>query len=396
MPRNELILSAFVASPGDVSEERTLLENIVNEINMTWRKKLNVSIELLKWETHVTPGSGSDPQKVINENIGDDYDIFIGIMWQRFGSATSTHESGTAEEFSRAYERWEDDPASVEIMFYFNKNGVSLDDLDMEQAAKIKTFKKNLGEEGTLYWNYKDLDNFEKLLRVHLSRVIQKWVGSTEKSKSTDLVKTNENRSQKPSDDDSLGLIDLLDSASESIAASTESTARIAEAMEIIGEQARMRTGELGELEHDDKGRILDLNSAKRIFNRSAEDLDRFSVSLKHEIPISRQHLSAIAGLCSDLATVMNDFDSGDNENLEGLEDMLTKLIKAMKPVPESVYGLRDNIASMPRVSVKYNRAKRNAVKLLDSYLDVLTESSALLKESKAIVQGLYDSIIDV
>ena|SRR3989337_1199459 len=33
-------------------------------------------------ETHTYPGIGEDAQDVINKQIDDDYDIFIGLMWK--------------------------------------------------------------------------------------------------------------------------------------------------------------------------------------------------------------------------------------------------------------------------------------------------------------------------
>ena len=73
-------------------------------------------LELLRWETSTRPGIGSEPQDIINSQIGDEYDVFIGILWGRIGSPTSKADSGTLEEFERARARWEADSGSVEII----------------------------------------------------------------------------------------------------------------------------------------------------------------------------------------------------------------------------------------------------------------------------------------
>ena len=57
------------------------------------------------------------PQGIINKQIGE-YDIFIGMMWKRFGTPTGKAGSGTEEEFRLAYEYWET-TKSVMILFYF-------------------------------------------------------------------------------------------------------------------------------------------------------------------------------------------------------------------------------------------------------------------------------------
>src|SRR5437870_2760491 len=71
----------FVASPGDVQSERDQLVKVVRELNLTIgaiAPEKNVVLELVRWETHVHPGLGSDAQKVVNSQIGE-YDIFVGL-----------------------------------------------------------------------------------------------------------------------------------------------------------------------------------------------------------------------------------------------------------------------------------------------------------------------------
>jgi hypothetical protein len=99
MAKRPTILQVFVASPGDVADERAVLNDLVNEFNITWGDTHNVRLEILKWETHSRPGIGPGPQELINQQLGDTYDIFVGIMWGRFGTPTNVAESGTEEEF---------------------------------------------------------------------------------------------------------------------------------------------------------------------------------------------------------------------------------------------------------------------------------------------------------
>jgi hypothetical protein len=78
-------LRIFVASPSDVTLEREILEGVVKELNDIWATKdVGIILQLIRWETHVYPGFGPYPQAVINEQVGDDYDIFVGVLWTRF------------------------------------------------------------------------------------------------------------------------------------------------------------------------------------------------------------------------------------------------------------------------------------------------------------------------
>ena len=69
-PRTISLLKIFVASPGDVSEERAVLEEVVRELNLTLPRNLGVMLELVRWETHAMPGMEADVQDVINRQIG--------------------------------------------------------------------------------------------------------------------------------------------------------------------------------------------------------------------------------------------------------------------------------------------------------------------------------------
>ena len=46
-------------------------------------------LELLRWERDTSPAFGKDPQSVINKQIPQDFDIIIGILLHRIGSATA-------------------------------------------------------------------------------------------------------------------------------------------------------------------------------------------------------------------------------------------------------------------------------------------------------------------
>jgi hypothetical protein len=132
----------FVASPSDVSDERSRIEDVVGEINLTLAGASSQRLEIVKWETHSIPGLGADAQDVINRTTPHDFDIFIGLMWQRFGTPTNRAESGTLEEFENAKERHDADPNAVDVMFYFKNKPVPIDELDPEQLAKVQAFKK--------------------------------------------------------------------------------------------------------------------------------------------------------------------------------------------------------------------------------------------------------------
>jgi len=133
------LFKIFLASPGDTSDERNSAEDVIDEINKTTGPRDNYRLELLKWETDTYSAVGEDGQDVINKQIGIDYQIFVGVMWKKFGSPTKRTGSGTEEEFKLAYERHEK-KKDIHIMFYFNTAPIP-QDADLVQAQKVKEFR---------------------------------------------------------------------------------------------------------------------------------------------------------------------------------------------------------------------------------------------------------------
>ena len=128
-------IRVFVASPGDVSIERDELSKVIGELNTTVAVYKDCILELVRWETHCSPRMGR-PQSIINDQVGS-YDIFIGIMWKRFGSPTGKSDSGTEEEFRIAYGLWEENN-EIPILFYFSQKPYKLASAeDVQQCGKV-------------------------------------------------------------------------------------------------------------------------------------------------------------------------------------------------------------------------------------------------------------------
>src|SRR4051794_25538795 len=98
MPQIQLT-RVFIASPRDVSREREIVKEVLDAINRTMGLERGVMFQTVGWETDSFPAYGKDPQSLINEQVAnmEEVDLFVGIMWNRFGSATPRAGSGTEE-----------------------------------------------------------------------------------------------------------------------------------------------------------------------------------------------------------------------------------------------------------------------------------------------------------
>jgi hypothetical protein len=157
--------TVFVASPSDVKKERDLLENVIEEVNLTHGAPLGYELELWKYEDNAFPSAGK-PQDVIN-SIAKPYQLFIGIMWKRFGTPTSNSGSGTEEEYNKAFEAWQKKQV-IDIMFYFCKKPVSPNSLEeIEQIGKVFKFKEAMNSKSFI-WDYNNPKDFQEKIRKHL------------------------------------------------------------------------------------------------------------------------------------------------------------------------------------------------------------------------------------
>ncbi|MBI4001993.1 MAG: DUF4062 domain-containing protein [Nitrospira defluvii] len=176
----------FVASPGDVQSERESLGKAIVEVNQTHGQPLGYLLDLVQWKSHAVPDA-KPPQSAINDQLGD-YDIFIGIMWRRFGTPTGVAGSGTEEEIRRAYRRWEEDER-LPVMLYFSQKQFMPANVDEnDQMRKVLLLRQELSGK-SLVWEYQGPEVFEETIRKHLclrmSRIMNDKTRSTSQTKSS-------------------------------------------------------------------------------------------------------------------------------------------------------------------------------------------------------------------
>ncbi|WP_245395679.1 HEAT repeat domain-containing protein [Anthocerotibacter panamensis] len=168
------ILRVVVASPGDVQAERDFLPKVLEELNRSTAADRNLILELYRWEIDSYPGFHTDgPQGLIDPILCiENSNIFIGILWKRFGKPTKDGTTGTEHEFNTAYEAWKKNQ-SPHIMFYFNQKSYTPNSIEeLEQHKQVFQFRESFPEEG-LRWKYTGTDEFESLVRQHLTNFLR-------------------------------------------------------------------------------------------------------------------------------------------------------------------------------------------------------------------------------
>ena len=171
--KQKQILRIVLSSPGDVKEERRVMEDVIEELNRGIALDRNLLLELSRWETDAYPGFHAEgPQGLIDPILKiEDCDILLGIFWKRFGTPTKDALSGTEHEIRMAIKSWEQHERP-QIMMYFKEAKFETQDREeWKQYDLVLRFRKGFPKEG-LYWPFKGPE-FEKLARNHLANLIR-------------------------------------------------------------------------------------------------------------------------------------------------------------------------------------------------------------------------------
>lgn len=386
MVRQEHVLSVFVASPSDVEAERGKLEDVIRELNVAWSRELGIRLELVQWETHSYPGFGTDAQDVINDQIPNDYDLFVGIMWCRYGTPTGRAGSGTIEEFERAKYRYDHDKNSVQLMVYFKDEPVPPSQLDLKQYASVKSFQSSLGPAGGLYWKFDEINQFEKLIRLHLTRQVQAWKSRMNLTSTAMPVDTKD---EKQPDEDDEGILDLMEVFQDRFAELPDILDRITDATEELGRKFVIRNDELNALPKDARGKP-DQHDAKRLLEKLASDMNLYTARLEAELPLYSTAINTGINAFIKATTMSVDLNN-DFDDVEQALNAVNSLRSTLATSRHHVVDFRQMIASSPRTTTTWNKARRSTVAAMDKLLTELTNSDVLLAESAKVIGGLLE-----
>lgn len=367
MARNETILNVFIASPSDVSDERKILDSVISELNKTWSKSLKLRLEPIKWETDTHPNFGTYSQDVINTQIEDEYDIFVAIFWSKVGTQTPAADSGTIEEFQRAYKKYKNGK-KIDIMIYFKDQPIPPSKMDAQQLIKINSLKSELGEKGGLYWTFENTEEFSSLVRVHLSRLAQKWSRDLPNQPSITAKGLHQlEQTQNEDDPEEYGILDYQEFFENSMSILNESYESIASATIRIGEQFTQRTLEITNfnLANDN----TDKSSVRKLIKKSSHDLDNFSEILEQKLYIaSKSRSEAFEALSKTISLQVSDLDADDDPSF--LMKAICDMRSAAAESQSNIFGFKEAIDALPRLTIELNKSKRRASNALNSMLE--------------------------
>lgn len=178
-------VKVFLASPSDLAEERKVAKAIVDDFNSQLADALGYQVELVGWEDTL-PGVGR-PQAIINRDL-DGCDLFIGMLWKRWGTppGTEPYTSGFEEEFNRSMSQNAREGRPEINLLLKDLDAASLADPG-DHLKKVIAFKEQVfAEKKLLAVTFADVRDFEGKFR----RCIQGYViALAEKDKASESEK---------------------------------------------------------------------------------------------------------------------------------------------------------------------------------------------------------------
>ena len=373
MPKNVLKFKVFVASPSDLLNERESIDEVIEELNRNYGSSRGVVIELLKWETHSSPGVAKDHvQSLINKDIGNDYDIFVGLLWKKFGTPTDKADSGTEEEYNNAYARYQE-KSHPQILFYFkDRPPVSMDEIDPEELGKVKKFKQKIEGERVLHQSFSDVSALQQHLRSHIPKKIEELMEKTQgENTNVELVSIEE--TDLPQEDE-LGVFDYHEILEESMRKTSEAVSNIVSATETVGIEIGNKADEINRLRASRPQ--ISRKDMVRIYRSVASFMSNYASRLETEVPIFSENFREGMKAISGFVNISSDFPGAEmrknmieaKEGLNIMKDNITAALAAM-------LDLRSQVSEIPRIEKNVNRSKTGLVNQLDLLLKDFRES---------------------
>lgn len=171
MTESRKVVKVFLASPGDLTDERKTAKAVVDEFNTQYAEAFGYQVELVGWEETVSVYGR--PQATINREL-ERCELFVGLMWKKWGTPTGTYSSGFEEEFeTTVLRRLKDGRPEISLM---------LKKIDMEflrdpgdDLKKVVAFKtKLIADKKILFEDFLNIQEFEKRFRRCISSYVLK------------------------------------------------------------------------------------------------------------------------------------------------------------------------------------------------------------------------------
>jgi hypothetical protein len=161
------VYRVLIASPGDLQEEREVIEKVVHQWNASHATAHNAVLLPVRWESHAVPEYGDRPQAILNRRLVRACDLLIGAFWTRVGTPTGGFQSGTLEEIEQITR------AGKPALLYFSSRQIDPGRVDLDQLKRVREMRSRL-EQVALVGEFSSPDQLESRLTRDLVQAMRR------------------------------------------------------------------------------------------------------------------------------------------------------------------------------------------------------------------------------
>jgi len=388
------ILRIFLASPGDVKAEREMIFALKDDLDLLIGKDKDIKFEIINWERNTYPGKGDDAQDVINGQIKDDYDIFLGIFWQRFGTPTNRYESGSLEEYERAKIKFDLDPENTHILMYFKNQEADIYKVDIEQFKKVKEFRDKIANEDGIYYSmFEKTEDLKTQLQLNLANLIrEKFIKKEilqEQDKVDDLKLIDKGEqfdkyellAKKIDKGDynihHLNLEEDVEKINNHLYDLASTSSSITTIMTFLTSKTRERVKQFKTNNNikDEKFRMI---RAKKISNDYATDLDRYSEDIENIMPEFKTSINNVINTYSEVILKTINEEEIQKDITKNIPDLINSIEGTLESIADLLKAFMD---SKIYLTSKFSSAKRRSELATNNIFKEFINTRNLLKQ---------------
>ena len=169
-------IKVFVSCPSDVEDEKQIVRDVCDSITKAYSRSRNIQITAIDWKKDVFPEiTGERTQSMISNQTGE-YDIYIGILWKRFGDKQKNGLTPTEEEFEEAFKRRQETGKPVIKLFFKRDEYYSNGFYEAQQAAEVQRFKEKIKNRNIgLYDEFRGKEEFQGKVNESILHIIEEF-----------------------------------------------------------------------------------------------------------------------------------------------------------------------------------------------------------------------------
>ncbi len=374
--------SVFISCPSDVADERDVVIEAIEQIN-NLRARGGIRIRPVFWENDVSTELGDRPQAIVNRQIGNEYDVYLGIMCAKFGTATGEAASGTEEEFRLAFMRKQEAPNEIEVLFYFKDARHSRDEIDPDQFAAVTAFKKELLPAGVL-GKIENLGQFRTRVLKDLTEAIHRLSSQSQTAPNEREATLSEHSAADETSEseveDELGVFELNEAVEDGFGEVSDLTSELVTAMDRLGTRIRSQTSEIETIPQNSSRE--NRRAIERSLDRISRELSSYAETIDGTVPNMEIAMQSAMEAMQSLVVISNEDQLVNEGESEDLAITISEMHETLTSVRAQIADFYSSLNAIPRLTRQLRQSKRRAslatVRLMEFFDNSLTQTEEL------------------